>query len=142
MATPPTYSLTQAPTFDMGLLINAVAATTSQNTPDFFAQHFKGITVILNVTNAGTGSIFVSVQGKDSVSNNYWNLIAGSAVNNITTNGTYVYTLYPGINQALPAGTNQALSQASTILPAQFRILVTANNANPMTYTVSAVLTT
>lgn len=130
--TPPQYTLAQAPTFDMGAVITAVGVTADQKTPDFYAQNFKGITVVLDMTTVGTGSVTLSIQGKDSASGKYFTLLAGAAV---VSNVTNVYTLYPGIVTT----TNVSISG---ILPAVFRILVTANNANPTTYTVGAVLTT
>lgn len=129
---PPTYSLAQAPTYDMGAVIIASGATTTQTSSDFFAQNFKGITVVLDMTTVGTGSVTLTIQGKDSASGKYFTLLSGAAV---VTNSTNVYTIYPGIT----ATTNVS---ASNILPAWFRILVTANNANATTYTVGAVLTT
>lgn len=133
---PPQYSLQQAPTFDMGTVLALTGATTTQASDDFYAQNFKGVTVALDVTSIGTGSLTVSVQGKDSVSGKYFTLLTSGA---ITANGTYAHTLYPGVT---PASTANANSAAASILPATFRIVVTANNANPTTYTVGAVLTT
>jgi hypothetical protein len=121
----------------MGQIIpNTTGVTTTQTSSDFYADNFKGITVILDVTAAGTSSLTLSIQGKDSVSNKYFTLLAGIA---ITANGTSVYTIYPGITPAAGAATGAA---ASSILPATFRVVVTATNANPATYTVGAVLTT
>lgn len=129
---PPTYSLAQAPVYDLGAIIVGTAATTSQTSADIYGQNFKGITVVLDTTAIGTGSITLTIQGRDSASGKYWTLLAGAAV---TTNTTNVYTIYPGIT-----ATNNV--SASSILPAWFRVLVTANNANAATYTVGAVLTT
>lgn len=129
---PPQYTVAQAPTFDMGAVLVSSAATTTQQTADIYAQNFKGITVVLDMTVAGTGSVTLTIQGKDSASGKYFTLLAGAAV---VTNSTNVYTLYPGIT----ATTNVS---GSGILPAIFRILVTANNVNATTYTVGVVLTT
>jgi hypothetical protein len=133
---PPQFPLGQAPTFDMGTLIPAVAATTTQQSADYYAQNFKGITVVLDVTSIGTASLTVSIQGKDSVTGKYFTLLASSA---ITANGTTAHIVYPGITPATGANANTAVS---TILPAAFRVVVTAGNGNPATYTVGAVLTT
>lgn len=136
MATPPNYTLAQAPTFDMGLVLSGTNATTNQSSLDIYAQNFKGVTVVLDMTAAGTGSVTLSIQGKDSASGKYFPLVTGAA---IIANGTSVYTIYPGITTATASTTGASVSG---ILPATFRILVTAGNANPTTYTVGAVLTT
>lgn len=136
---PPTYGLQQAPVFDMGLVMSASGRTTTQASPDINTLNFKGITVVLDVSSAGTASLTVAVEGKDfSNSGNYWTLLASGA---ITANGTTAHTLYPGIFQPTtqPAGGNSAVS---TILPVWLRIRIIAGNANPASYTVGAILTT
>lgn len=134
---PPTYPYAQAPVFDMGLVINGAAATTTQVSQDINTMSFKGITVVLDVSAVGTGSVTVQVQGKDaSNSGNYYTLLASG---NITANGTTAHSLYPGITVASGANANTGVSG---ILPMWIRVRVVANNANPATYTVGAVLTT
>ena len=136
---PPTYPLAQAPVYDMGLVVSGTASTATVASPDINTFAFKGITVILNVSSAGTGSLAVQIQGKDySNSGNYFTLLASG---NITATGTTAHTLYPGINQpgTQPANGN---SSVSMILPQWIRIQVIANNANPTTWTLGAVLTT
>lgn len=135
----PTYPLAQAPTFDMGLALGGVGGVTgTQVTPDTFAQNFKGVTVVVDLTvNAGAlGSLVVTVQGKDSASGKYFPLLTSGA---LSTVGTYVFTIYPGITAAASAA--NAGASVSSILPAWFRVQV-AGNANPTTYTVGVVLTT
>lgn len=137
MFQPPGYPLAQAPVFDMGLLIAGTAATATQSTVDINTFAFKGATVILDVSSAGTSSLQVQIQGKDySNSGNYWTLLQSSA---ISANGTTAHTLYPGITAATGANASTAVSM---ILPQWIRIRVVAGNANPATYTVGAVLTT
>lgn len=137
LALPPTYGVSQAPVFDMGLVIAGAAVTTTQSTADLNTLNFKGITVILDVSAAGTSSLTVQVQGKDfSNSGNYWTLLGSSAV---SANGTTAHTLYPGITAATAANGNTSVSM---ILPMWIRIRVVAGNANAATYTVGAVLTT
>ncbi len=90
----------------------------------------RGLDVVLNVTSAGTGSITLEIDGKDPASGTYFALLVGAAV---TTVGTTVYRVYPGL-------TAVANATASDVLPRTWRIKVTANNANAMTYSVGAVV--
>jgi hypothetical protein len=140
---PPTYPLGSAPVHDMELVLVGTAQTTTQKTADIQGTNFKGITVVLDMTAAGTGSVFLTIEGKDTASGKYFPILAGDATHAIAVNGTFVYTVYPGITAVVPPLTASAGSaSASGILPATFRIAVTAVNANPTTYTVGAVLTT
>jgi hypothetical protein len=109
------------------LLASAARTATLQSADQ---TNFNGscVHVVLNVTSAGTGSITLTVQGKDSVSSAYYTLIAGAAV---TTNSTNVYKVCPGITVA-------ANVSAADILPRTWRIDVTHNNANSITYSVGA----
>lgn len=125
-----TYPVWANPVQDLGAVITASGATTTQTSPDILNINFRGIKVVLNTTVIGTGSVTVSIRGKDSVSGAYYTIIAGAAV---VTNTTNVYTVFP----AAPVTTNVS---ANDFIPAVFDIIVTANNANAATYTVGAVL--
>lgn len=109
-------------------VFNVTAGTTTQTSSDFTNYSGQGTKIVLNVTSAGTGSITLAIQGKDLASGQYYAILTGSAV---TTNSTNVYTIYPGI-------TVTANVSASDVLPRTWRVVVTANNANAMTYTVGA----
>lgn len=134
MATPPTYPLGQAPVFDMGAIIPSASYNSNQTSGDLYAQHFKGITVILNVTSFGGASLTVIVEGKDSASGNYFPLLTSGA---ITSTGITSHTIYPGL-----AGVNTAdkASSISGILPATIRVRVTVATG-PATFSVGAQLT-
>jgi hypothetical protein len=127
--TPYASLLTAVPNtnIDNVTLINAVAATTSQTSSDQTNSYGRGVIVYLNMVTVGTGSVTLTIQGKDPVSGTYYTLLAGVAV---TTNSFNVYTVYPG-------NTVTANVSASTALPKTWRVSVVANNANPVTYTVS-----
>jgi hypothetical protein len=111
-------------------LLAGVGRTTSQNTADLLNSSFRGVKVWVVTSAIGTGSITVTIQGKDPGSGTYTTLLAGVA---IITNTTNVYTVYPG----LPATANVS---ANDILPRVWRISVVANNANPATYSIGASL--
>ena len=86
----------------------------------------RGVKVVVRTTVIGTGSITLSIQGKDVASGTYYTILAGAAV---VTNTTNVYTVFPGMVVAANVSANDAL-------PRTWRLLVTANNANAATYTV------
>ncbi len=90
----------------------------------------KGLRVVVDATvNAGgSGSITVTIQGKDSVSGKYYTILASAAIVTVTTN---VYTVYPSI-------TAVSNTIAQDALPTTWRVIVTANNANSVTYSVGA----
>lgn len=111
-------------------ILASAARTTNQTSADYDSLGCRGIKVVLDMTNVGTGSVTVTIQGKDESSGKYFTLLAGAAV---TTNSTNVYTVYPGL-------TASANAVASDVLPRTWRVTVTANNANPATYSVGCSL--
>lgn len=113
---------------DTAALITATAATTSQTGADQTNYNGRGLQVVLDMTTVGTGSVTITIQGKDAASGKYYTLLVGAAV---VTNSTNVYTVYPG------APTTANVSAAFP-LPRTWRVITTANNANAATYTVGA----
>lgn len=113
---------------DTAALINAAGATTSQTGADQTNYNGRGLQVVLDMTVVGTGSVTLTIQGKDAASGKYYTLLAGAAV---VTNSTNLYTVYPGA----PTTAN---ASASLPLPRVWRVITTANNANATTYTVGA----
>jgi hypothetical protein len=112
-------------------LLASAARTTTQTGADITNyQGNSGLIVVLDVTSAGTGSITLSIEGKDSASGKYYTILSGSAV---TTNSTNRYRVGPTLAAA-------ANSVAQDYLPRVFRIVVTANNANSITYSVGYCL--
>jgi len=108
------------------VLLASAARTITQTSDDLNNPSCAGIRVILKVTSAGTGSITLTINGRDPASGAYHLLLSGAAV---TTNSTNVYTVFPG-------ATASANVAANDCLPETFQIVVTANNANSMTYSV------
>lgn len=102
------------------------AQTVGVNGVDQTNYNSRGVTVVVVTTAIGTGSITVTIQGKDQASGTYYTLLAGAA---IITNTTNRYTVFPGAVVAANVSANDAL-------PYQWRIIVTANNANAATYSV------
>lgn len=113
-------------------LLAAAARTATTSSPDQTNFNWRGLQVVLNVTAAsGTGGLIVTVQGKDPVSGNYYNLNANPA--GVTATGTYVYEVYPGVGAA-GGGVTQRISG---ILPRTFRVTVTAGDGSSYTYSVA-----
>lgn len=110
-----------------GSMAIPAGATTTQTSPDFQNPNCRGVKVVVVTTAIGTGSVTVSIRGKDKVSGTYYTLLDGAA---IVTNTTNVYTVYP---TGIAAVANVTAVDA---LPATWRIVCTANNANAATYTV------
>jgi hypothetical protein len=119
----------QSPNIDANTaLITATAATTSQTGADQVNVNGRGVKVVLDMTTIGTGSVTLTIQGKDVASGKYYTLLAGAAV---VGNSTNVYEVYPGA----PATANVS---ANATVPRTWRVITTANNANATTYTVGA----
>jgi hypothetical protein len=119
---------------DLTLLASA-ARTATTASPDQTNHNNRGVQAILNVTaNASAGGIKLTVQGKDPVSGNYYDLTAAPTA--VTTTGTFVYELCLGVGAA-SGGVTQRTSGA---LPRTWRVLVTHADASSVTYSVGASL--
>jgi hypothetical protein len=110
----------------VGTAMASAARTATNNSGDLTNASGRSLHVVLDVTTAGTGSITMTIQGKDETSGKYYTILAGAAVTTITTN---VYRVGRGFTAA-------ANAIANDIVPRTFRILVTHNNANSITYSV------
>ena len=115
---------------DTNILLNGVGQTVSQNTFDLTNPNSRGMKLFVNMVAVGTGSVTVTIQGKDPVSGNYYTILASAA---ITVNGFTTYTVYPGA----PITANVSVND---VLPRVWRVLATANNANPANYTVAGCI--
>jgi len=87
--------------------------------------------VIIDVTAiTATPSVVATLQGKDPVSGNYYNLLVGVA---IVATGTTVLKIYPGI-------TALANASANDVLPRTWRVNLVHADTDSITYSVGAVL--
>jgi hypothetical protein len=111
------------------VVLASAAQTTTQTGSDMTSYNARGVHFIVHVTTPGTGSITPKLQGKDA-NGNYYDLLVGPA---ITAAGTTVLKLGPGI-------TPVANAAAADFLPRTFRTVITANNANSMTYDAALAL--
>jgi len=114
--------------FTASQILSGVGATATQNSADQLNPCGRGVKVFANVSAIGTGSVTFSIQAKDPASGTYSTILSSAA---IVANGMTVLTVYPG----LPATANVS---ANDVLPRQWRVVATANNANPVNYTVGA----
>lgn len=105
----------------------SAATTTTRTSSDIITYNARGTTVILAMTSVGTGSVTITINGKDSLSGNYYTMLTGSAV---VTNSTNVYRIFPGATAA-------ANSVANDQIPRIIQVVVTSNNANSTTYSVN-----
>lgn len=122
-------SSSSAPENTSTSILPSGARSTTQTQTDQVNTSYRGLHLIIDVTNAGTGSITPKIQGKDA-NGVYYDLLVGAA---ISSTGTNVLKIYPGITPV----TN---GTANDILPYGYRIVITANNANSMTYSAAAQL--
>lgn len=90
------------------------------------AQKFADVIVDVTVNPGGLGSITVDVVGVDPASGKEYLILSTGA---LTAVATKLIQIGPGLTTAANAAQNQDM-------PAQFRVKVTHNNANPITYSV------
>lgn len=108
----------------------SAARATATNSSDLVNFNGRGVQVVINITAvAGSPSLTFTIKGKDSISGNYYTLLASAA---LTTTGTTVLTVYPGVTAAANAA-------ASMVLPRTWRVEVAVGSADSVTYSVSAV---
>ncbi|MCH8067844.1 MAG: hypothetical protein IID16_01025 [Candidatus Marinimicrobia bacterium] len=113
------------------IALESAARIDTNNSEDLTNSQQRGCHVIIDVTAINASpSVIPKIQGKDSVSGKYYDLLTGTA---ITGTGTTVLKVYPGITVA----TNVSVSD---ILPVKFRILMTHGNADSITYSVGVNL--
>lgn len=115
-----------------GVRVFASAARTATTlvSPDFINNAASSIHCVLDTTAFTSGTVTLTIQGKDGTSGKYYTLLAGAAVGSVSTN---VYKVGPG----LPATANVS---ANDILPTVWRISL-AGAASPIsTYSVGCSL--
>jgi len=110
---------------DVTFLASA-SRTTTQGPTNITTFNARAIYIVLDMTVVGTGSVTLSVDMVDPASTKKVNLLTGAAV---TTNGTNIYKIGVGLTAAANLVVNE-------YLPRTITITVTANNANPATYSV------
>lgn len=107
-------------------LLPSAARTVTTSSADQQNQFGRYVHVTVDMTAVGTGSITMTIEGRDPASGKYYTILASAA---IVTNVTNVYKVGPSLTAA-------ANAVANDVIPTIWRITVTANNANPATYSV------
>lgn len=110
------------------IVLASAARVATIQTPDIINSSARGGHFIINVSAfTGGASITPTILGKDTLNNVYYTLLTGLA---ITSVGITVLKIYPGI-------VGIANAAATDILPSTFAFLMTASNANSVTYSVA-----
>lgn len=110
------------------VLVSA-SRTATTNSSDFENIEGRGLHLAIDVTAVtATPSVTFTIQGKDSVSGEYYTILASSA---ITGTGTTVLRVYPGL-------TASANAVANDTLPRLWRVSATHADADAITYSVGA----
>jgi hypothetical protein len=117
--------------YSEGTALASASRTTTQTVSDIDTHGAQYLNVVLDMTTVGTGSVTLSINGKDPASGKYFTILAGSAV---TTNSTNRYKVGPSV-----AASANAIAQ--DYLPATIQLVVTANNSNAATYSLGYSLT-
>ncbi len=112
-------------------LLKSLARTADVDSADQENPDCRGLHLVLDVTAIdATPSIVATIQGKDPISGEYYDLLASAAIATVSTN---VLKLYPGITAAANAA-------VSDILPREWRVSVAHSDADSITYSVAAQL--
>lgn len=110
-----------------GAALPSTVRTASANSADLINSHGIGAIIVLDVTSTSGGpSVTLSIQGKDTTSGKYIDILAGVAVTAISTT---VYKIHPNLVAA-------ANSIASDILPRTWRVVMTHANGDSIAYSV------
>lgn len=109
----------------------ARAATASFTGTDIHNAGYGTAHVYLDVTlDPAAAAITLKIQGKDSLSGDYFDLLSGSAVSAVTV-GPNRYSVGTGVLTVANVSLNYAL-------PKIWRVVVTGADTDSMTYSISA----
>lgn len=112
-------------------LLPSVARTATTNSGVRRNRGHRGVRVHIDCTaDPAAASVTFTIQGADTVTGDYYTLLASAAVN--ATGDTYLL-VYPGA--AVSANVS-----ANAVLPPFWRVLATHSNADSITYQVTAEL--
>lgn len=114
------------------LRLLALAARTGASKSETYSNpDYKGLHLLINVTVAGaSGGITPTIQGYDDFTQTYYDLLVGPA---ITTTGTKVLKIYPGIATVVGGAAND-------FLPQKWRVSMAVGDTSSFTYSVTANL--
>lgn len=106
------------------------AITTSLVTADQTNVSWRGAVIFVNFSAYTSGSFTATIQAKDPISGNYYNIGSSAA---ITATGLSILKVYPGI-------TSTANVAFSDLLPLTWRVNIVGTTSPIATVSVSAIL--
>lgn len=115
-----------------GTLLASLARTATTNSANQTNYNAKGVTVIVSVTVAGTGSLSPLIVGlSPSGATTY---IILSATTLVTAPGKYIYVVYPGIGTA----SGEVTQTESQVIPRTWYVLLSKSDNSSWTYDVES----
>ncbi|MEM4408335.1 MAG: hypothetical protein QXI19_06295 [Candidatus Caldarchaeum sp.] len=119
-------------------LLPSGTRTTTQILPDRTNYSYAGAVILLNISNVGTGSLSVSIQGKQEADNVYFSMFQSNAQ---TSNGLKVLGVIPGAYTPIVGTPTTQITEAynGVLITRTYRVVITHNNANPVTYSVDLI---
>lgn len=112
------------------VVANSSARTTTLTSDDYIVPYGKTLTVIINITTgAATPSVTPSIRGVTPLGVAY-TVLTGAAITS-TSAATVVLRVGDGVAEVTNLGT-------AIPLPAMFRIVMTAGDADSLTYSIEA----
>jgi hypothetical protein len=113
------------------ILYASAARTATPTAAEFGANGAHGLHLVINVsTLAASPSVVPTIDGYNTLSNGWYNLLTGAA---ITATGTTVLKIYPGIVAVASAA-------ASDVIPNKLRLVLTHGDADSITYSAAVHL--
>lgn len=119
------------PPTDVALRASATASATYTSADQTNSSGARGLSVVLDITAAGTGSLTLAINYKDGTSGKYIALLAGAAE---VGTGTKRYVVYPG------GGTVTANAAANDHIGRVFQVVVTYAGTGSWTFSVGYTL--
>ena len=131
-------------TSDITVLASAGRTTTQTVTSPTIPinPNLRGVTLTVSITVIGTGTIIPAIQYQDVASTGWITILGATSggTGNLSSNGTYVYQVYPGLATNAIANNQPTPATYGFALPRTWRVVITAVNANSVTYSVGAAL--
>jgi hypothetical protein len=123
-------------------LLASASRSATTNTPDQTNYNGRGCALVLNVTveAGGVETLALKIQGKDSISGNYYDIVSFGTVYDSATQAptvTAVAIMYPGVTDADIVGTTGF--SKGMVLPRTWRAVVTHSASGSWTYSLSGV---
>lgn len=113
---------------DLKSLLILKGSSGSNPSADLINENGRGVIVFLYLTGVLSGNVTIHIQGKDYISQQYYDLLVSTA---IAAPGNTVLTVYPGCIAT-------ANATANSPLPRTWRIVAVVNSGGNVTGTLGA----